>query len=535
MRNHLNPVSPSSPPQTAHPLTHKARTALTACLILSLATGTRPTFANPAPNSTTPIAQSTCAANLSQQIDQAIDRPEYQRSQWGILAQTIGSRPQTLYARNAERFLVPASNVKLLTTAAALTQLGADFRIRTSVYLERTTPEGAVLRVVGRGDPSLTNEQLQVLAQQIRDRGITRIASLIGDDRYFRGDAVNPSWEWEDIQAGYGAPINSLILNQNAIGLTLVPQQTGEPLGVTWDQPSEAQGWQIVNRSQTVAADAPEFVSVGRDLGQPILTVAGQLRVGSASEPVAVSIPQPGQNFLQQFAETLRTAGVPVDRTQLITDGNLTDGNPDRGSQFATPAEIAAVDSPPLGELLIETNRFSNNLHAEALLRSLGINFRENSRENSEANRVDESESALAAGIRVLKETLARLGVNPDGYELADGSGLSRRNWVSPAAIVETLQAMTRTTNALPYRTSLSVAGISGTLQNRFRDTTVQGQLQGKTGALTGTAALSGYLNRGDRPPIAFSIIVNQANTPPGEIRQTIDGIVMLLQGESCR
>jgi D-alanyl-D-alanine carboxypeptidase/D-alanyl-D-alanine-endopeptidase (penicillin-binding protein 4) len=119
---------------------------------------------------------------------------------------------------------------------------------------------------------------------------------------------------------------------------------------------------------------------------------------------------------------------------------------------------------------------------------------------------------------------------------LADGSGLSRHNGVSPAAIVETLQAMAQTNNALPYRRSLSVAGISGTLQNRFRETSVRGQLEGKTGALSGTAALSGYLNRGNRPAIVLSIVVNQANTPPGKAQQTIDEIVMLLsQDESCR
>lgn len=475
--------------------------------------------------SANPASSSVCASTLSQQIDRLIDQPQFQRSQWGILAQTLEPDSQTLYARNADRYFVPASNVKLLTTAAALTELGVQFRIRTSVYQVGTTPEGAILQIVGRGDPSLTNAQLRSLAEQIRDRGITRIATLIGDDRYFRGDAVNPTWEWEDIQAGYGAPVNSLILNQNAIGLTLVPQQLGEPLQVVWDQPSESQEWQIVNRSQTVAADAPEFVSVGRDLSQPILIVAGQLRVGAASEPVAVSIPQPGENFLRQFAETLRAAGIVVDypeggtashRAQLLPE---TDNSP-----TPTGLEIAAVQSPPLSELLVETNQFSNNLYAEALLRSLG------------ANQADSSDSALEAGIAALNRALTRLGVEPESYVLADGSGLSRRNWVSPAAIVETLQAMAQTASASFYRASLSTAGISGTLQSRFRGTPIQNELQGKTGVLTGAVALSGYLNQGDRRAIAFSIIVNQANSSLGDTRQTIDEIVMLLsQEEWCR
>ncbi|MBD1853101.1 D-alanyl-D-alanine carboxypeptidase/D-alanyl-D-alanine-endopeptidase [Leptolyngbya sp. ST-U4] len=485
------------------------------CLLLTFMAGMR-SAQSATPKQPILVNASVCAASLVQQIDRLIDHPEFQRSQWGILAQTLEADPQILYARNPDRYLVPASNVKLLTTAAALTQLGAQFRIRTSIYQVGTTPEGAVLQVVGRGDPSLTHAQLQALAQQIRDRGITRIATLVGDDRYFRGDAVNPSWEWEDIQAGYGAPVNSLILNQNAIGLTLVPQQVDQPLQVVWDQPSEAQGWQIVNRSRTVASDAPEFVSVGRNLSQPILTVAGQLRAGAASEPVAVSIPQPGQNFLRQFAETLRSAGIEVNQTQLLTHAD--------DAPIATRAEIAAVQSLPLSELLVETNQFSNNLYAEALLRSLG------------ADSPDPSQSALEAGIAALRASLTRLGIESDSYVLADGSGLSRHNGVSPAAIVETLQAMAQTNNALPYRRSLSVAGISGTLQNRFRETSVQGQLEGKTGALSGTAALSGYLNRGNRPAIVFSIVVNQANTPPGKAQHTIDEIVMLLsQDKSCR
>lgn len=485
-----------------------------------LTSGTAAAIAHPARDPNRTIAQSACAVPLAQQIDRLIDRPEFQRSQWGILAQTLEANPQTLYARNADRYLVPASNAKLLTTAAALNELGPQFRIRTSVYQMSSNAagavlQGAVLQIVGRGDPSLTTVQLQDLAQQIHDRGITRIALLIGDDRYFDGDAVNPTWEWEDVQAGYGAPVNSLILNQNAIGLTLVPGQIGEPLGIVWDQPSEAQGWQIVNRSQTVAADAPEFVSVGRDLSQPILTVTGQLRAGAASEPVAVSIPQPGQNFLRRFQAVLNQVGIAVDRTQLLSEA---DNSPAPAGQ-----EIAAVQSPPLSELLIETNQFSNNLYAEVLLRSLGI------------TRANPSSSALANGITALSETLTRLGVDPDSYILADGSGLSRRNWVSPAAIVATLEAMTQTANASVYRASLSVAGISGTLQNRFRETPLQGQLQGKTGVLTGAVALSGYLNRGNRPAIVFSFIVNQSGSSLGDTRRTMDQIVtLLMQSESC-
>ena len=459
-------------------------------------------------------AQTTdCTTPLNQQIDRIINRPEFRRSRWGILIQTLSAEPQTLYAHDADYYFTPASNAKLLTTAAALMQLGAQFRFRTSVYQTSTAADQVVLQVVGHGDPSLTDGQLQVLAKQIRARGITRISQLIGDDQFFRGDAVNPAWEWEDVQSGYGAPVNSLILNENLIGLTLVPQSQDEPLQVKWDDSTEGERWQIVNRSRTVAPDAPEFLSVGRDLSQPILYVDGQLRVGSAPEPVAISIPQPGQNFLDHFRRALAAQQIRVDRTTLLTDR---DPIPPPGTQ------IAAVESLPLSQLVVETNQQSNNLYAEALLRTLGIN---------QAAPNPPIESTLESGIQALEAALSQLGVDPQSYLLADGSGLSRQNLVSPRAIVQTLQGIAQTTQRDVYRASLSVAGISGTLRNRFRDTPIQGQLQGKTGSLNGVIGLSGYLTATDVPTV-FSILGNQLEQSSGQAQQAIDDIVLLLNNQ---
>jgi serine-type D-Ala-D-Ala carboxypeptidase/endopeptidase (penicillin-binding protein 4) len=452
-----------------------------------------------------------CPAQLNEKIEAITNRPQFRHARWGILVQTQGitAQRQTLYAQDADRYFVPASNAKLLTTAAALTQLGPQFRIRTSVYEvdspSDSPPGGVTLQVVGRGDPSFTDAELRKLAQQIRDRHITQIDRLIGNDQYFRGDAVNPSWEWEDVQSGYGAPANSLILNQNLIGLTLWPQQVGQPLRVQWDDPIEAGQWRVDNRSQTVAAAAPEFVEVGRDLSQPILSVRGQLQVGSASEPTAIAIPQPAQHFLQRFQQVLIEAQIRVMQTSIAS------------TSMPQGLEVAAIESPPLTDLLVETNQESNNLYAEAVLRSLGV------------NQSPLADSSSEAGLTALKAVLARLGVDPGSYVLSDGSGLSRRNLVSPEAIVQTLQAMAQSPYATVYRSSLSVAGISGTLQNRFRDTPVQGRLQGKSGSLSGTAALSGYLASVEGSPLIFCILVNQSNLSLSQIQEGIDAIVGLL------
>jgi serine-type D-Ala-D-Ala carboxypeptidase/endopeptidase (penicillin-binding protein 4) len=444
-----------------------------------------------------------CPAQLTEKIMAITNRPEFRRSRWGILVQTRDR--QTLYAQDADRYFVPASNAKLLTTAAALEVLGDRYTIRTSVY-QVPSPEGIVLRVVGRGDPSFADEQINALAQQIAARQIKQIRQLIIDDSYFQGDAVNPSWEWEDVQSGYGAPVNSLILNENLIGLTLFPQSVGQPLRVVWDDPTEGDRWQIDNRSVTVEPTAEESLAVGRDLRRSRLHVRGQLRAGSASEAVAVAVTQPDRHFLQQFRQALQRQGITIQQSRFVADANPIAGK-----------EIASVNAAPLSKLVTVANQESNNLYAESLLRTLG------------SVQAPKSESSLEAGLEVLRAALSRLGVDSESYSLMDGSGLSRRNWVTPTALVDTLQGMGRSPNALIYRDSLAIAGQNGTLKNRFRDTPVAGKLYGKTGFISGATALSGYLEAPDYSPLVLSILINQFDQPLGEIQEALDEIVLLL------
>jgi serine-type D-Ala-D-Ala carboxypeptidase/endopeptidase (penicillin-binding protein 4) len=180
--------------------------------------------------------------------------------------------------------------------------------------------------------------------------------------------------------------------------------------------------------------------------------------------------------------------------------------------------EIAAVQSPPLSELLMETNQNSNNLYAESLLRALAF----------KQPRIPNKNTA-DIGLEVLKKTLTQLGVDASGYVLVDGSGLSRRNLVTPEALVQTLQAIAKTPAASVYRASLPVAGKSGTLKSRFRGTLAEGIVQAKTGTLSGAVSLSGYVNAPQYEPLVFSILVNQSEQPASVLRQAIDEIVVLL------
>ncbi|MEG4939135.1 D-alanyl-D-alanine carboxypeptidase/D-alanyl-D-alanine endopeptidase [Microcoleus sp. F4-D5] len=462
---------------------------------------------------TSGVAGDICPAELGAQVDAIVNRPEFSRSRWGILIQPLSSTA-TLYSRDAQKYFIPASNAKLLTTAAALQKLGAGFRIKTSVY----SGENGSLYVAGRGDPSIAEPQLKSLAQQLKQRGISQVNELIGDDSYFQGRAVNPNWEWEDAQAGYGAPINSLIFNQNAIELLLSPQELGQPLKVTFAEPKLANQWQIQNNSLTVAQNESEFIEVGREFDRPAIRVSGQLKVGAESEPAYVAVVNPANNFLQHFQQVLAAEGIPVKQAVVASaSGNFNQ-------------ELATVESPAVAELVKETNRESNNLYAEVLLRLLGkVTDKMPLPQTLTAKMPVPQEDTGEIGLKELKTVLTQLGVNPNSYILADGSGLSRHNLISPEALVQTLRFMANSPAASIYRQSLPIAGENGTLKNRLNITPNRVTLQAKTGTLSGVSALSGYIEVPNYEPLVFSIIVNQSDLSAAKMRSATDEIVLLL------
>jgi D-alanyl-D-alanine carboxypeptidase/D-alanyl-D-alanine-endopeptidase (penicillin-binding protein 4) len=364
----------------------------------------------------------------------------------------------------------------------------------------------------------LSDNQLKDLAQQLKRRGVRRIQQLRVESSYFTEPTINPTWEWGDISTDYGTSINSLILNQNAALLTLSPQSLGEPLKVTWADPIAEAQWQLENNTITSDPDSVAFFKITGILGKPLLRLEGQLAVNEKPITTAIAILDPNQYFLAHFQNMLDTEGITVKKASVSF-------HPTPNSE----AELATVKSPPLATLLVETNQNSNNLYGEALLRSLGAIAKTGSPDTASLTQTNPEASTAEAGIQQVKATLTQLGINPESYIQADGSGLSRRNLATPTALVQTLQAMAQTPEANIYRSSLSVAGISGTLQRRFRDTPAQGILQGKTGTMTGVSALSGYLDTPNYQPLVFSIIINQANQPSATLRQAIDEIVLLL------
>jgi D-alanyl-D-alanine carboxypeptidase/D-alanyl-D-alanine-endopeptidase (penicillin-binding protein 4) len=485
----------------------------------------RPALANsqqevftPGETTVSQVSQTLCPAQLGTAIEAVLRQPQWHRARWGLLIQAL-TTDLPLYAREAEQYFLPASNAKLLTTAAALHRLGSDYRIRTSIF--RVNPEHIVLKLpnqlpsanptilqlVGRGDPSLTTASLQDLAQQLSRQGVRQIDLLLVDNQYFRGEAMNATWAWEDLQSGDAVPINSLILNQNATELQLIPQRSGQPLKLQWNEPGNATGWRVRNDSLTVKPEIEEFVDIKANPVSSVLQIEAHLQVGSLPEVVGIPISNPTQHFIQQFRQALNRQQIAIARTEL-TDQPMT----------TAETEVAFVESPPLSTLLAEVNQNSNNLYAEALLRVLGT-----------LQPLKADETTADSGLDIIKTTLKSLGVDPNSYHLVDASGLSRQNLVSPQALVQTLASMARRSTATPFQAALASAGKTGTLKNRFRATPSVAQVLAKSGTLNGIGALSGYVFNPNFQPLIFSILVNQSDQPPAAIRRAIDEIVLLL------
>jgi D-alanyl-D-alanine carboxypeptidase/D-alanyl-D-alanine-endopeptidase (penicillin-binding protein 4) len=299
------------------------------------------------------------------------------------------------------------------------------------------------------------------------------------------------------------------MVNENTGILTLSPNKIGEKLNITWSNDIELYGG-IENNSITVAENEPRFVQVTRDLKGQILKIDGKLPINSPSQTIGLSVIDPIENFLKNLRFTWANVGITVKEIQPVFQYQhykIAEQKP----------EIAVVESLALPDLVKEANMNSNNLYAEALLRHLN---------NSELT--NEHQTTVNQGLKILKTTLGEWGIEPNTYMIVDGSGLSRKNLISPEALVETLQVMAKSPDGNLFRASLATGGMTGTLKNRFLKTPAWGIVQGKTGSMTGVISLSGYINVPDYDDLVFSMIVNQSQQPSA-VRKAMDEIIILL------
>lgn len=392
-----------------------------------------------------------------------------------------------LFARHADRALVPASNQKLLTALAALDTFGPAHRFTTEVRADRTPDgDGAVgtLYVRGGGDPTLTSEECWRLAADLRREGLRAVeGDLVLDAGVFDGEYWNPAWAPVSARA-YHAPVAGLSANYGAFALVARPVGgPGTVLHAAIDPPVPY--LQLVNRARAgPRRRGPALVfERARHAGGERVLLGGTLPAGGEPDVLHRSVADPVGYFGAVLRMQLEAVGIRVKGG--TREGGVPDGT----------VALKAYEGRPLAEVVRLLMKYSNNAIAESLVKAMG-------------HAVSGAPGSWGNGIPALRERLVKLGVDLEGAVLADGSGLAITNRLSPRTLVSVLRAGDGAFRLTPeYVGALPIGGTDGTLERRVA--TAGARVRAKTGFLTGAVGLSGYARLADGDQAAFSILVN--------------------------
>lgn len=454
---------------------------------------------------------------LAYDLDAVLDAPTLARGSWGVVVRSL-DRGDTLYARHADRLLLPASNMKILTLAAAGERLGWDFRFETRL-LALGTIDGGVLQgdlfVVGSGDPTFVDRDSSAArafaewAVALRAAGIGVVhGRIVGDDRAFREIGLGAGWAWDDLAAGYASRVSALQFNDNVAGLLVTPGAApGAPATVAVDPP--ATGLVVDNRVLTASPDTTASVLVERLPGSSTLTLTGSVPFGAPPAARTVSVENPPLFFAASLRRALVANGVGVEGPAATVD------HLDAPVGGTLRHVILTHHSAPLAEIAVRMMKQSQNLHAESVLMAIGRQA---------------GTPTAADAVRDVRATLEGWGLPPSAVVQADGSGLSRYNYVTADALVRVLEHVNRDESARAvFSAALPEAGRDGTLEDRFRGTPAEGRVSAKTGSMSGVRTLSGYLTDASGERLVFSILGNNADVPGADIDRAIDECVVRL------
>jgi D-alanyl-D-alanine carboxypeptidase/D-alanyl-D-alanine-endopeptidase (penicillin-binding protein 4) len=464
---------------------------------------------------------------LAAQLDQLV-APVARFAAVGVCVRSL-NRGDELYARNGDEAFTPASNEKLLTAAGALDTLGPEFRFVTRVFtlgLRRGAVLHGDLALQGGGDPTLTTEGLSALADAVAASGIQRVTGHIrGDDSVFDRQRYGLGWSWDDLGSEDGPPISGLTLDENAVTVEVRPaDRPGLPPRVRIDPPAAAVELRV--RALTTPAGEPTVLAIRRPVGQDSIMISGRLPLGSPPRTARVTVEEPALSAAAVFTALLRARHVQIDGPPVL---------------LGTPGSAVLLcerSSPTLAEIVLRMNKPSNNLYAEMLLKALGLPGWGHSPPSPGTGPLALPSDRGAgtgtggAGEAVLRRFLDRVGLQGPRPALADASGLSRFNLISPRNVVRLLAAMDRHPARAAFFDSLPIAGVDGTLRRRLIGTPAAGAVRAKTGTLTHVTALSGVATTRDGERLAFSILTNNWPGPlsgPGSPREMEDAIAVAL------
>jgi D-alanyl-D-alanine carboxypeptidase/D-alanyl-D-alanine-endopeptidase (penicillin-binding protein 4) len=477
----------------------------------------------------TPTPTPDARTSLRLAIDSMVSQPQWRNAHWGILV-VDPARGDTLYSRNAGKLFMPASNMKVITGAVALQQLGADYRYRTTVAARRTGTgplvQGGVLRgdlvVIGRGDPTVSDHMrgdamapMREMADSLARLGVRRVAGrLVADGSAIQGPELGWGWAWDDLDYPYSAGVSGLYLNEGFTRVVVVAgARPGDRAAVRTAPLASLPA--VISNVTTVARPAGdarlEEPALVRDSTSGSIVVTGAVAAGDS---VVLDITYADQQaaYLAALEYALRGRGI-------VVAGGL-DAHPDGGAVPVTDTLFTML-SPSLREIMPALQKPSQNQIAELLLKTLGL----------EKTGVGSADS----GRRVVERQLAAWGADTAGFVIRDGSGLSRHDYLSPETLVRVFAAIQSHPDFMLFYDALPIAGVDGTIRGRMKTGAAYNNVRAKTGFIDRARSLSGYVTTADGHRLIFSMLANNWTLPTRAVEQVQDAVAQRLASLSLQ
>jgi D-alanyl-D-alanine carboxypeptidase/D-alanyl-D-alanine-endopeptidase (penicillin-binding protein 4) len=502
----------------------RAAVALVAALAVSACGSSRTVVVAPTASAITRTPVQQLQADLSA----IFETPQFERSFWSVLVRP-GASNDDLYSLNAAKLMMPGSAMKIVTVAAAAELLGWDHQFETKVVSVAPVDQGVLrgdLVVIGGGDPSISERSdtpgtLLAIARRLHDAGITRVeGGVIGDDDLFDDNGFGDGWTLDNLPYGYAAAVSALEYNEGSVDLVIrAGAAAGDP--VTIQVRPGGSGVQIDNQLVTVAESGTGRLTLHRLPGSSRVVVRGQIPAKAAPFARTASVDNPTAFFVSAFREALIAEGIQVNGDAVDIDDFL--AKPD----LSAARTLVSHKSPPLRQLAASMMKVSQNQYAEMLLRSLGA-----SSEMGASSTLDAPGALGGLGMLSalrMRGVLKGWNIADDSYVIADGSGLSRYNYVTSSALVGILQRMrAEPKHAAAFAETLPVTG-RGTLSKRLAGTAAEGRVRAKTGTVDKVRAIAGYVDTASGETLVFSIIANNFTVPTSTIDAAADRALVRL------
>ncbi|HLK03454.1 MAG TPA: D-alanyl-D-alanine carboxypeptidase/D-alanyl-D-alanine-endopeptidase [Candidatus Acidoferrum sp.] len=461
------------------------------------------------------------------------------KGEWGVLVVDAKSG-QVLFEQNADKYFVPASNMKLFTTALALATLGPEYRFRTTLEAQNAiSADGRLvgpLYFVGRGDPNLSNRKFPFdgkeefdgppekvvaeLADQLVVAGVKEISGdIVGDDSYFPRERYPNGWEIDDMVWEYGAAVSAIVINDNTVALTLTPGEN-EGTAVQAEVTPVTTDFTVTDLVTTSAAGTKPELTLKREPGSNVVTVLGTLPAKSKPRKLLLAVEEPALHAAMLLKRVLEERGVKVDGVAQAQ--SAINGSKDAARRIV----LAAHNSVPLSDAVKLVNKISQNLHTESLLRAAAheecVKGASGSTEQAPKDCLAlTSEDCAALAAKFYEE----VGIAAGDVVQTDGSGLSRHDLATPRALVALLQFATKQSWFPVFYDSLPVAGLDGTLEDRLKNSSASMRIHAKSGSLEHVRTRSGYAELPNGRRLVFSLMSNNMGSKGHEATDALDAL----------